>query len=374
MDAMQGYDEKAFSDGEGGNIYRPLNLLERLSHARKTQILNRLALPDISKATAVNYGVGYWGFGAVYGRLKMARHLIGIDNSQRAVEISAEVSAKDPELKGKKVDYRVSTAYELPLDDSSVDIFFAGECIEQIDDTESFLQEVYRCLRPGGLAILTTPNARPFIYRQLGLRWCVAFEHTALMDYNELRARLAAFFRIEGLYGFNQSFHPQLDDKLDEETARAWVQAGLDTPADATGLIACVSKEGRRELQRSVVESVESQCATSVSGEARQVELAPGYEATLLAPRQMMRYISPEGAVRCSLILWSHPWSGTVHIQTGTQAIELSLYSHMGGCQRITVTCKGGETITVSAVEKTDPRSQGSEVIVLRAVFVSLTS
>ena len=44
------------------------------------------------------------------------------------------------------------------INDNSVDFVVSFQVIEHIQDDEEFLQEIYRVLKPGGKAILTTPN------------------------------------------------------------------------------------------------------------------------------------------------------------------------------------------------------------------------
>lgn len=46
----------------------------------------------------------------------------------------------------------------LPFGDAEADIVLAGEIIEHVVDTEGFLREIARVLRPGGAVVLTTPN------------------------------------------------------------------------------------------------------------------------------------------------------------------------------------------------------------------------
>jgi len=46
----------------------------------------------------------------------------------------------------------------LPFDDGSADVVLAGEIIEHVVDTEAFLREIRRVLRPGGATVLSTPN------------------------------------------------------------------------------------------------------------------------------------------------------------------------------------------------------------------------
>lgn len=53
----------------------------------------------------------------------------------------------------------------LPFLTNSFDVVFAGEIIEHVIEIDSFLWEVKRCLKPGGLLVLTTPNLARLIDR-----------------------------------------------------------------------------------------------------------------------------------------------------------------------------------------------------------------
>lgn len=50
----------------------------------------------------------------------------------------------------------------LPFEDQSFDLIFAGEVIEHLIDTDGFLRELQRCVRPGGAVLVTTPNLVSF--------------------------------------------------------------------------------------------------------------------------------------------------------------------------------------------------------------------
>jgi SAM-dependent methyltransferase len=75
-------------------------------------------------------------------------------------------------------DGNVMTA-RLPYDDESADVVLAGEILEHVVDTEGFLREIRRVLRPGGSLVLSTPNILWWKYRLelLAGRYPDALEH-----------------------------------------------------------------------------------------------------------------------------------------------------------------------------------------------------
>ena len=61
------------------------------------------------------------------------------------------------------VDARVQDiALGLPFGDAMFDCVFAGEVIEHLVDTDYFLEQIGRVLRPNGCVVLTTPNLASF--------------------------------------------------------------------------------------------------------------------------------------------------------------------------------------------------------------------
>lgn len=93
--------------------------------------------------------------GEGYGTAALAKagasSVIGVDIS--------DIACKNA-IRNYGVDARVGSATEIPLADSSVDIVVSFETIEHIDSPDRFISECYRVLRPNGMAIISTPNAK----------------------------------------------------------------------------------------------------------------------------------------------------------------------------------------------------------------------
>jgi len=81
--------------------------------------------------------------------IKNNNEVWGLDASKEAVK-----SAKE---KGVKA-FIGNLEEKFPFESETFDVIFAGEIIEHILDTESFLDEIKRVLKKDGELILTTPN------------------------------------------------------------------------------------------------------------------------------------------------------------------------------------------------------------------------
>ncbi len=76
----------------------------------------------------------------------------GLDFTQTFVEQACAVGVRAR---------RCDVANEpFPYPDGSFDVVFTGETIEHLIDTDRFLTEINRVLRPGGRLVLTAPNVR----------------------------------------------------------------------------------------------------------------------------------------------------------------------------------------------------------------------
>ena len=367
-DSLQTHYESTFKEN-AGELYAPLSPMDLAAHHRRIEILNSLPLSDLSKATVVDYGVGSWGFGCIFERLKECANPIGIDISQKAIEESAARSRGDALLAGKEVRYLTSLGYKIGLDSASVDLVFCGECIEHVEDTRAFLTEIHRIIKPGGLAIFTTPNASPWVYRQLGFRWCVGFEHVALMDYDEFEYHLSQYFEVECIHGFNQSIHRDLDMFVPEALREKWVRVGYRDPRNATSLIAVVRKPAAAfPFTPQRVRSVEWG-ETRISGPVTKLDLVRGVCGGMIEKGSSFEIDVPPGLSRCNLIFWSHDWSGIAEIVTDAKTYKVDLYSPVGGCTRVTLTDLHGGSILINPIGTKSSPSIAAQVILYRAVF-----
>ena len=58
-----------------------------------------------------------------------------------------------------RLDFRVGSAEEIPFPDHSFDVILAFELIEHLSSPTKFISQVRRLIKPGGILVLTTPNA-----------------------------------------------------------------------------------------------------------------------------------------------------------------------------------------------------------------------
>jgi len=126
---------------------------------------NRLAVEQLdlpNQATIVDVGCGT-GSALRFAAAKMiSGNLIGIDPVPRMIEIARGLSKEkstDP-----VIDFKLGSAEDLPVEDSSTDLVFAFDSIDHWQDIKRGLDEILRILKPGGKFIivkdLSVPGAK----------------------------------------------------------------------------------------------------------------------------------------------------------------------------------------------------------------------
>ncbi len=100
----------------------------------------------------------------------------GLDVSLVDISLEAVEKAKEKGIKGYQVD---AGDKSLPFDDNYFDGIHCGDVIEHVFDTDVFLDEVLRVVKPGGVIVMTTPNLA-FWFNRLALLFGIQSFHMHL--------------------------------------------------------------------------------------------------------------------------------------------------------------------------------------------------
>ena len=121
------------------------------------------------------------GFISAFARDRHPAFVVGIDIDADQIARNRDVDAG-----------LVATAYRLPICDGIVDVVVTHTLIEHLSNTDAFMREVARILRPGGSAIHIFPGKlSPF-----------AILNCILPESVKRRLLLLAFPDLQGLLGF----------------------------------------------------------------------------------------------------------------------------------------------------------------------------
>lgn len=147
--------EQRFSDA----LYSRHGEIERSSKRYMRSLVPRdrpLAVLDVGCGTGLN----------ARELANMGHRVTGIDLSPVAIE----------KFKALGFEGQVCDVCEgLPFGEGSFDLVYASEVIEHVSDTESFLAQLSRVLKPGGLLMLSTPNSAFWPFRFAALfGWTVS--------------------------------------------------------------------------------------------------------------------------------------------------------------------------------------------------------
>jgi ubiquinone/menaquinone biosynthesis C-methylase UbiE len=126
------------------------------------------------------------GYGS-HALSKVAERVVGVDISPEAVEYAKAKYG---------IDYRVGSADSIPLESASVDAVVSFETIEHVPDPVSFVNEVFRVLKPKGLFIVSTPNKDVYHHDETPNPF-----HCSEMTKVELFDLLNPCFQVDNLFG-----------------------------------------------------------------------------------------------------------------------------------------------------------------------------
>jgi methionine biosynthesis protein MetW len=183
---------------------------------RHRKVLEMLSKYELERILDVGCGDG--NFTMLMARACKAREVYGVEISKEGVEMARKNGVNCYQLDVDEED--------LPFEDDFFDAVTALELIEHLFDTDHFLDEVYRVLKPNGLFILSTPNlasihnrvALLFGYQPYPMRVSLkhavghfihpgwgAYEHVRVMTLRGLR-ELLKLHRFRKVCGAGMSF------------------------------------------------------------------------------------------------------------------------------------------------------------------------
>jgi SAM-dependent methyltransferase len=137
------------------------------------------------------------GCGTGYGTALLAErgsYALGFDYSPLAIEYARAHFA------GPKLSYAVMNAQQLAVAAATFDAVISFEVFEHLEDSDSFLRECRRVLRPGGRLILSTPNQETHDLHMNSIGMKNEF-HINLMNGQKLKAALRRHFSEVQVYG-----------------------------------------------------------------------------------------------------------------------------------------------------------------------------
>jgi len=109
-------------------------------------------------------------------------YFYGVDASPRLIELANEYNKKN-EI--KNCFFEVGNAEDLPYEDGEFDIVVCTEVLEHLLHPEIALSEIYRVLKNGGAATITTPNRENILRKIAGTRLKEYIEK----DYKKIETR-----------------------------------------------------------------------------------------------------------------------------------------------------------------------------------------
>lgn len=170
-------------------------------------ILENLELKKGDRVIDIGCGRGFYV--NLLSNLNLSLEVFGIDLNEKYLK------AAKKGLKRKKVLLKKGNALKLPFETNCFDKVIASEILEHIDKDIMAVEEIYRVLKPGGIALISVPNKNyPFLWDPLNwvlerlfdkhipsdIWWLAGIwaDHVRLYEENELKTKLKkAGFKIE---------------------------------------------------------------------------------------------------------------------------------------------------------------------------------
>jgi 2-polyprenyl-3-methyl-5-hydroxy-6-metoxy-1,4-benzoquinol methylase len=155
---------------------------ESFKRIENTEVFFRKEISIRNKATVLDIGCGDGYHVCVFNTNKDVQEkasFIGIDISPMKIHIASHLARA---LSFENVSFRTGSAETLEFSDNSTDIVLCSDVVEHLSYPEKCFTDIFRILKPGGVAIITTPNAS---YPLLKLKEYIRGKNTILTDKEE---------------------------------------------------------------------------------------------------------------------------------------------------------------------------------------------
>lgn len=159
------------------NKYDDLGFFQKYSQMKRSQEglegageweTLRSVLPDFTEKTVLDLGCGY-GWHCLYAYHQGAKEVLGIDSSQRMLEVARKKAA------GLPIVYRQMGMEEIRNIHTEFDIVLSSLAIHYIADIRTLFQAIYDCLAEDGIfvfsaehPVFTAHGSQDFIYDETG--------------------------------------------------------------------------------------------------------------------------------------------------------------------------------------------------------------
>jgi len=128
-------------------MYKLLSLFHDVDHENRRTILDMVERGDKSKI--IDFGCGGGKFTKRIARKVETDNIYGVEFFDEAVQLAQKANITV---------YRADLNGSLPIEDETFDFVHANQVIEHLSETDVFIKEIYRILKIGGYAIISTPN------------------------------------------------------------------------------------------------------------------------------------------------------------------------------------------------------------------------
>ena len=151
---MGGYSPEAFVARGQTNLF-PQAKRESSLYADFFDFFAKGELAEsLNDRDVLDFGCGYGGRTVEYARRGHARFVWGVEPIQTHIDLAKQYASSQGI---QNVDFRLCGQTEIPIPNNSVDVVVSYDVLEHVSSPPHSISELFRVLRPGGVAYLVFP-------------------------------------------------------------------------------------------------------------------------------------------------------------------------------------------------------------------------